>query len=299
MSTRVCRVWCLAPLHAWGLHGGTLAAVLWWCPWKDNCIQRWQCVPQAIYLSAKKLLWSFLLLVFTLLTKCTRVFQGRIQCWDIITSPPKLFTASETEKTFLFSIQLLRSEDDSRSLKYVTIFLVTQWDLHSGLMPWRTVCGNTSLCWHYRGWHFRSTNVFGMVESGREHLSFWQIKVLEWRTLTKKERSGSKFKETLCFYQNPHPDCFNHSQFNVSAKPKSKGRKGLNFTVGACLPFLMGRRLGWGLQGPFCEIIKQKIRLCSLHRFQPITRWWPSTALSFQNGEYFISVWGIILSRTR
>lgn len=41
----------------------------------------------------------------------------------------------------------------------------------------------------------------------------------------------------------------------MSTKPKSQGRKGLNFTVGACLPFLIGRRLGWGLQGSFCKTI--------------------------------------------
>lgn len=68
------------------------------------------------------------------------LFLGRIQCWDITTSSSRYFTASETEKTpLLLSAQLLRSGDDSRALRYERVFLVTRWDSHPGLMPWRTV----------------------------------------------------------------------------------------------------------------------------------------------------------------
>lgn len=43
------------------------------------------------------------------------------------------------ENTTFLSTQLLRSGDDSRALRYSRVFLVTRWDSHPGLMPWRTV----------------------------------------------------------------------------------------------------------------------------------------------------------------
>lgn len=141
----------------------------------------WQhrCVPQAIYLSEKKPCsegsnyWFLLCWPRALISSWSKYNAEKSH------SPSRHFIASKTEKTlFLLPIHLSRPGDDSRSLKYARFFLVTQWNLHPDLMPWRTAdecvvrwaCANMN-----KGWCFRSTNGIEVVESGSGCLWFYQI----------------------------------------------------------------------------------------------------------------------------
>lgn len=66
--------------------------------------------------------------------------------------------ATKADKTsFLLPTQLFRSGEDSRSLIYAGIFLVTRWDLHEGIMPRRMgdQRGVSSLCWHEQRQEFQ------------------------------------------------------------------------------------------------------------------------------------------------
>lgn len=156
-------------------------------------------------------------------------------------------------------------------------------------MPWRTVgeCVVRPACTDMnRGWHFKSTKVLGMVESGSKRFRFYQIKIWEYSMLfTKKSKKQNKTKnpKQIILTSDTLPDLLTQKQRMEMADIYCR-----------YMPLSpIERRLVWGLQGPSCKIFMAAVQtlLFSL-AFNPSLDgdlWHPST----EHGEYYMSVSGI------
>lgn len=157
---------------------------------------------------------------------------------------------------------------------------MTRWDLHPGLMPWRTVdeCVVRPACTDMnRGWHSKSTNVFGMVESGSRHFWFYQIRIWEYSIFLKK------YSKQIILTSDILPDLLIQKQRLERADIYCR-----------YMPLsVIERRLGWGLQGLSCKIFMAAVQtLLFPPAFNPSL---DDDLLhpSMEHGEYYTSVCGI------
>lgn len=112
-----------------------------------------------------------------------------------------------------------------------------------------------------RGWHFKSTDVFGMVESGGRHFWFYQIKIWEYSMLFTKKKTHRQIILTW----DTLPDLLSQKQRMEMADIYCRH-----------MPLSNRKEAGMGSSGSFLQNLHGSSSYLALPPgFQPVMGWWP------------------------